>query len=311
MIKLLLLTGFLGSGKTTLMTNILGSYAGEKVGVIVNEFGAAGVDGALLAREGVKAGENMIELNNGSIFCACIKANFLQSLIDMSKRDISWLFIEPSGIADPSEMGAILESIAPQLGQAYDYTGLVCVVDAETFPKLSKVLPALARQVEYCGAAVINKADLVDQAQLEQVTRMVSELNAGCEIIVTSHCRLDVRGLAARLAPAGMAARDSTNTPASRPYSIVLKPGEPVPTAALHELILQLQPHAYRIKGFLPAEDGTVAEISAVGSVINIQPWSGGDVGHGLVIISAVGIGIISRIAGALEEGGLKGKLLL
>lgn len=301
MIKLLLLTGFLGSGKTTLMTNILGSFSGEKTGMIINEFGAAGVDGALLARDGVK----MEELNNGSIFCACIKANFLQSLIEMSKQDISYLFIEPSGIADPSEMGQILETAAPKLEKAYEYLGLVCVVDAETFPKLSAVLPALKRQVEYCGAAVINKADLVGESRLEEVTRMVSEINPRCEIIVTSHCRLDARALAERISPADKAALDSTNTPEARPYSVVLKPHENggVPVDALREFIEKLLPHVYRIKGFLPGESaGGVIEVSAVGSVINIEPWTGGDAAYGLVVISAVGIKIISRITDALND---------
>jgi len=305
MIKLLLLTGFLGSGKTTLMTNILNSFAGEKVGVIINEFGATGVDGTLLARDSVK----MQELNNGSIFCACIKANFLQSLIDMSKQDISYLFIEPSGIADPSEMGQILETIAPKLGKAYDYRGLICVVDAETFPKLSRVLPALERQVEYCGAAVINKADLVDEARLEEVTGMINKINPDCEIIVTSYCRFDVHELAGRISPADIAARDSTNTLAARPYSIVLKPNGNVPVGELRGFVEKLMPYAYRIKGFLPCDGGFTA-VNAVGGVINIDDWTSDAPIQGLVIISAVGISIISKITDALQ-GELKESLRL
>jgi len=299
MIRLLLLTGFLGSGKTTLMKNILSSFADEKVGIIINEFGEVGVDGALLASDGVK----MKELNNGSIFCACIKASFLQSLIDMSKQDISYLFIEPSGIADPSEMSQILESIAPKLDKTYDYRGVICVVDAETFPKLSKVLPALPRQVEYCGAAVINKADLVDEGQLQKIANLVNEINPHCEIIVTSHCQLDVRALAQRLSPADKAAEDSTNTPEMRPYSFVLKPQGDVPIEALHEFVKALLPYAYRIKGFLPAEGSTI-EVSAVGGIIHIEPWTDDVPVYGLVIISAVGISIISMI-----NNGLKGEL--
>lgn len=297
MIKLLLLSGFLGAGKTTLMTHILDTYANEKVGMIINEFGATGVDGPLLARNEVV----MEELNNGSIFCACIKGNFLQSLIEMSKKNISHLFIEPTGIADPSEMQQLLDTIAGKLHTPYDYRGVICVVDAETFPKLSKVLPTLTRQVEYCAAAIINKADLVSQERIGEVTELVQGLNPSCEIIVTSYSRFDIRALEERMSPVTIAAKDSTNTPEVRPVSYVLKPQGDVPVEALRTFVETLLPHAYRIKGFLPS-GGKEIVVSAVGGVINIEDWTGENPQHGLVIISAIGISIMSRITEALGD---------
>ena len=98
MIKLILLTGFLGTGKTTLLKQLLSEFKDEKIGVIVNEFGQINIDGTLVEKEGVK----MTELTNGSIFCACIKDNFVNSLIALSKEDISYFFIEASGLADPA-----------------------------------------------------------------------------------------------------------------------------------------------------------------------------------------------------------------
>jgi len=305
MIKLVLLSGFLGAGKTTLMTNILDSFAGEKIGIIVNEFSETGVDGPLLARDGVK----MTELNNGSIFCACIKQSFLQSLIDLSKLDISHLFIEPTGLADPSEMDKILETIEPMLDKPYDYRGVICVVDAETFPKLSKVLPALMRQVEYCSVSIINKADLVDAARIEEISKIITQINSNCEIIVTSYCKLDARALADKLLPTVKEAMNSTNTPESRLYSLILKPQGDIPINALQKFIEKLTAYAYRIKGFLPI-DGGIATVNAVGGVINIEPWTGDAPALGLVIISAVGISIVSRITDGLS-GELKGKLCL
>ncbi|MCL2362649.1 MAG: GTP-binding protein [Defluviitaleaceae bacterium] len=305
MIKLILLSGFLGAGKTTLMTNILTNFSNKKVGLIVNEFGETGVDGPLLAKTGVQ----MTELNNGSIFCACIKDHFLRSLIDMSNMNISYLFIEPTGLADPSEMDKILETIGPMLGKGYDYRGVVCVVDAETFPKLSKVLPALTRQVEYSGAAIINKADLVDEAQIEAIAAQITELNPNCEIIVTSHCQLDVKSLIERLAPADKVSQDSTNTPETRLYSTVLKPKGPVPVEPLRQFVEKLSANAYRIKGFLPADNGIIA-VNAVGGVINIDQWKEENPPIGLVVISAIGVSIISRITEAMCNE-LKDKLSL
>jgi len=287
------------------MTNILGSYSGEKVGMIINEFGKTGVDGALLSQDGIQ----MQELTGGSIFCACIKKDFLQSLIEMSKQDISYLFIEPSGLADPSEMSRILSDIAPYLDKSYDYCGVVCVIDAETFPKLSTILPALPRQVEYCSAAVINKADLVDEERIAEITQKITEMNPNCEIIVTSYCQLDARALAERIVPAEKAAQDSTNTVETRLCSYVLKPNGDIPIEDLGKFVEKLLPYSYRIKGFLPL-NGDIITVNAVGEVLNIDQWTGDTPPLGLVIISAIGISIISHITEALKDG-LEGKLLL
>jgi len=303
---LILLTGFLGAGKTTLLGNILDGFAEEKVGVIVNEFSDTGVDGTLLARDGVK----MAELTNGSIFCACIKANFLNGLVEMSRQDISYLFIEASGLADPSEMPRILEAVAPSTYRAFVYKGAICVVDPETFPELSEVLPALVRQAEYCSIAVINKADLADENRISLTARIISEINPGCEIIVTSFCRLDTRALTDRLAPAGKAALESTNTVESRPKSVVLKAHDEIPIDGLRKFIDSLSPHTYRIKGFLPTDQGTVS-VNAVGAQVGVTAWVGDTPAYRLVVISSVGISIISRITRALTDAQLKGKLSL
>ena len=98
--ELILLTGFLGSGKTTLLQQLLREYEDKKIGVIVNDFGKINVDAKLVSSSGIQ----MAELANGSIFCACIKDKFVDSLIEMSQRDLDYLFIEASGLADPSNM---------------------------------------------------------------------------------------------------------------------------------------------------------------------------------------------------------------
>ena len=77
--QLVLLTGFLGAGKTTFLNHILREYENSRVGMIVNEFSQTGVDGALIRRD--IPGAEMVELNNGSIFCACIKDSFVDSLV--------------------------------------------------------------------------------------------------------------------------------------------------------------------------------------------------------------------------------------
>ena len=102
MIQLVLLTGFLGAGKTTLMTSILEAYQDKKIGVIINEFGKINIDARLIEKDGIE----MAELTNGSIFCACIKDKFVDSLIALSHTDIEYLFYRSIWARRPCEYAA-------------------------------------------------------------------------------------------------------------------------------------------------------------------------------------------------------------
>ena len=127
-----MLTGFLGAGKTTLLQKILEEYSDQKIGVLINEFGAVSIDSELVEGEGI----DMTELSNGSIFCACLKDKFVEALIELSGKDIDYLFIEASGLADPANMEDILSGLQEHLTRRYDYTHSVCIVDSTSYPDL-------------------------------------------------------------------------------------------------------------------------------------------------------------------------------
>ncbi|MBR3260906.1 MAG: GTP-binding protein, partial [Firmicutes bacterium] len=116
MIKLIMLTGFLGSGKTTLLQKLIDEYAGHRIGVLINEFGAVSIDSELVEGNGI----DMTELSNGSIFCACLKDKFVEALVELSGKDIDYLFIEASGLADPANMEDILKGLEKHLDRRYD-----------------------------------------------------------------------------------------------------------------------------------------------------------------------------------------------
>ena len=99
-IDLILVSGFLGSGKTTFLRRFLTELPEQRLGVLVNEFGAVGIDGTLLRRDGLE----MVELNHGTIFCFCLKQDFVTALIAFSRLPIQTLIIENSGMADPGGM---------------------------------------------------------------------------------------------------------------------------------------------------------------------------------------------------------------
>lgn len=305
MIKLVLLTGFLGAGKTTLLKAILDAYEDQKIGVIVNEFGKVNIDAVLLEKDGIK----MAELSNGSIFCACIKDNFLNSLIEMSQMNIDYLFIEASGLADPSNMPQILKTIGPKTLNSYHYKGALCVVDAENFLDLYDMLPALEHQLEYSGAVIINKADLVGTEKIAEVSHKIEEINSGAQVYITSFCRVDIKDVITSLVSSSKEAEETTNTFESRPKTFVLSAESSLPFEDLKAFITDIAESAYRIKGFVKTDQGTI-EISTVGKNISLSSWTKQIKNSEIVVISSVGIKMLSLITKGIERH-LKDKIHL
>lgn len=303
MIEMVLLTGFLGAGKTTLISSMLASYQDKKVGVIVNEFGQINIDAKLIQKEGVE----MAELSNGSIFCACIKDKFVDSLISLSHTEIEYLFIEASGLADPVNMPTIIKGIEHKTGRPYRYKGSICVVDGEHFLGLLDMLPALERQVEYGDVMIINKADRMKEEEIVEVSEQIQKINPRAQIFVTSYCKVDIRDLVENLHAEMKEGQETSNTVGSRPNTVILKAETPIPLNDLSAFLEDIAPDTYRIKGFAVTDQGT-KEISAVGRDIHINPWDKDLDQSEIVVISSVGIRILSLVIKALEKK-LKGVL--
>lgn len=297
MINIVLLTGFLGAGKTTLMTSILDSYKDRKIGIIVNEFGRENIDGMIIKRNGI----DVTEISNGSIFCACIKENFLKSLIEMSKRNIEYLFIEASGLADPSNMSLILKTIENRIVNQYNYKGAICIIDSENFLQLYDILPALQRQIEYSSVVIINKVDLVDKFIMDEIQRKIDSIDPSIDVFTTSYCRVDILHIIKSLASKDKVALESTNTIESRLKTIVLTGDEEVPYEKLQSFLKDVSHFSYRIKGFARTDKG-VMEINSVGTNVNLFPWREEVKETKIVVISSVGIKIISIITKAIGE---------
>ena len=295
---LILLTGFLGSGKTTLMKQLLDHYADQKIGVIVNEFGSINIDAQLIEREGIR----MAQLSNGSIFCACIKDNFVDSLIEMSKEGLSSLFIEASGLADPASMEGILKGIAHKTGDGYRYLGSICIIDAENFLPLAELLPAIRSQVEYAGAIILNKMDLADEEDLMETVETLREWNPAAVLEKTSYCQVDLDKITSALGQADRPeTRETSNNWQNRANTFVVTGTEPVAHDELIRFLEAVIGDSYRIKGFALTDRGTV-EISTVGSHLSVAPWDKPVSETQIVVISSVGFKMMSTITRALKE---------
>lgn len=305
MIQIYLLTGFLGAGKTTLLQTLLNSYPDKKIGVIVNEFGEINVDARLVEKDGIE----MAELSNGSIFCACIKDKFVDSLIEMSVGNIEFLFIEASGLADPANMAQILDGIKPYTAGKYLLRGSICVIDGKNFLDMLEMLPALENQVAYASAVILNKADLINNETEQKIKNAVNKINPDVGVFVTSYCNVDIRYIADNFSVSLKEAGNSTNTYESRPNSFILRTVDQLSYKDLRIFLQAIAPDCFRIKGFADTDEGP-AEISVVGKDIAIKPWKEPVMKTEIVVISSVGIKMLSHILEASKRY-LNGKLKL
>lgn len=290
--QLVLLTGFLGAGKTTFLNHILREYENSRVGMIVNEFSQTGVDGALIRRD--IPGAEMVELNNGSIFCACIKDTFVDSLVALGQRDLEYVFVEASGLADPSSIASILDQIRTFRGVDYNYRGAICLADAQNFPKHAKVLVSLRRQVQYSHAVILNKTDLVDEEGLARCEAAIREIQPDIPIFRTTYGQISLKEVLAERDRAMPAPEESTNTASTRPTTVTLSTTEVVSLEDLRTFLKTIAPFTYRIKGFCRTASGTV-DVSMVGEQFHMDQWPIDVSETQLVIISSVGVRIISE----------------
>ena len=168
-----LLFGFLGSGKTTLVRRILGERGGErKMAVIVNEFGEVGVDGDVIAGSNV----NLVELTSGCL-CCTLRGSLMSAVEELrEKAAVEQIVVEATGVASPGDM---LEDLnESKIARELDVGPLVTVVDAPKFTRLQQMLGEFyEEQVENADVLVLNKIDLATQGELEEAKAAVREIN--------------------------------------------------------------------------------------------------------------------------------------
>lgn len=263
----------------------MASFKDSPIGIIVNDFGKINVDYRLVEQEGM----TMAEVSNGSIFCACVKDKFVDSLVEMAKHPLERLFIEASGLADPSNIQSILDGIAHKTGNVYHYSQAICVVDGENYLKMSGLLPALERQVKHSGIVLINKADLIDKDTQERVMEKVKSLNEDANVLVTTHCQFDYKRYVNPAVARAFTEGESLNTPENKPPTLTLVADTPLNRMGLEAFLEEVIPATYRLKGFVQTDKGNV-EVSAVNRRMSIKNYQKPLNKTELIAISSTGI---------------------
>ncbi|HBW34334.1 GTP-binding protein [Desulfosporosinus sp. BICA1-9] len=186
MIKVDVVSGFLGSGKTTLVKNLLQVHQKEKVVLIENEFGDIGIDGELLEREGFE----VFEISSGCI-CCIMQKDFEQMLTRIIKDfNPQRIIIEPTGISILSEIIDILRK--PEFGSLLQINSLVTVVDSINYLQQCEVFGEFFEdQITNASVLTLSKSQLVDSETIGKVITSLRDFNEDGEIISKPWDELD------------------------------------------------------------------------------------------------------------------------
>ncbi|MBE9009520.1 GTP-binding protein [Pseudanabaenaceae cyanobacterium LEGE 13415] len=177
-----IITGFLGSGKTTLLNHILTNQQGLKTAVLVNEFGEIGIDNELIIQ--TDEDKNMVELSNGCI-CCTINNDLVDAVYKVLERQdqIDYLVVETTGLADP--LPVALTFLGTELRDLTRLDSIVTVVDSENFSLDLFNSEAAYSQIAYGDIILLNKTDLVDEANVDALEVRIRDIKEGARILRT------------------------------------------------------------------------------------------------------------------------------
>ena len=252
------LTGFLGAGKTTLLKRFLATPEGQGTAVVVNEFGAAGIDDVLMRA----SADETVLLGNGCL-CCIARSDLQQALRRMvverergQMPDFKRIVIETSGLADPSP---ILQTFATDraLGEMFHVEALVTAVDAVSGGDTLSWSAEARKQVILADRLVVTKTDIAGEGAAERLAAQLRALNPGAEILQAVNGELDPSRLTEPVGnPRNAFVAEAAHTDGIG--SFVLAFDKPLPwpafAKAMDTLMALRGPDLLRVKGFLAVE---------------------------------------------------------
>lgn len=213
---ILLLTGYLGSGKTTLVNRILSNKKGIRFAVIVNDIGEVNIDATLIQQGGVvgQSDDSLVALQNGCI-CCTLKTDLMNQIVEIMKMDkFDYIVIEASGICEPEPIAQTICSMK-SIGGVYTEFGtprldcLVTVVDAlrmadefgcgESLERKNleedDIENLIIQQIEFCNVILLNKASEVSPESLDKIKHIIREIQTKAQIIECDYADVDLEKL--------------------------------------------------------------------------------------------------------------------
>ena len=194
LVPVTVVTGFLGSGKTTLINHILTEQHGRRIAVIENEFGEVGIDDALV----IDAEEEIFEMNNGCI-CCTVRGDLIRILGTLMKRRdrFDHILVETTGLADPAPVAQTF-FVDDEVRSQLRLDAIVTIVDAKHLimhlddEKEEGVENEAVEQLAFADRVLVNKVDLVDDVELAEVERRIRAINANASLVRTTMSKVDL-----------------------------------------------------------------------------------------------------------------------
>jgi G3E family GTPase len=180
-VPILLVTGFLGAGKTTVVNHLLAHAEGRRIAAVVNDFGAINIDAELIAG----ASDGVISLANGCICCS-LEGDLLRTLASLLRRSPrpDAIVIETSGVADPVDI--VRNLMDPVIWQQAPLETVLCVLDA-TSPDAMQADALLRSQLRAADVVALSKVDLTDKAGIARAVAAVAAVKPACLIVEALH----------------------------------------------------------------------------------------------------------------------------
>jgi len=193
-IPVTVLTGYLGAGKTTLLNRILSEPHGKKYAVIVNEFGEIGIDNDLI----VGADEEVFEMNNGCI-CCTVRGDLIRIIDGLMRRKGKFdaIIVETTGLADPAPVAQTF-FVDENVGAKTRLDAVVTVADAKWLRDRLRDAPEAKNQIAFADVILINKTDLVSEAELREVEARIRGINPYAKLHRTQRAQIPLHEVLGR-----------------------------------------------------------------------------------------------------------------
>lgn len=269
---IILIGGYLGSGKTTYLNRLLSEANGRKIAVLVNDFGAINIDASLIE----DSVDDVVALQNGCICCS-LAMGMQSAILKVLKRDVKpeAILIEASGVSDPGEVAKILSDEAMRPFASLDL--IISMLDCENLTSYKpEELRLVREQLRYSGIVMLTKIERTGASNMNDAKELVCKMNAGA-VIVDNYLKilnLDLL-LGTQRAAVEIDQNHIFNAQANELFkSWNFSSSVPMSEAEFQTVLNELPSNTVRGKGFVSLKDYPTVrfEFQMVGKAAQVQP---------------------------------------